>query len=152
MRVNPLLRAFRVDKMTYAALQATLLAYLAGDTESIPTVRMLGILPKRIRQRCEEMARALHSATLTAETVAVPTVVGGGTTPGASLPSFAVALRHAVLEAASLGAVLRSLDPAVLTRTQEDRVLLDLRTVPEEMDAVLIRLLHLELDERGMTQ
>jgi L-seryl-tRNA(Ser) seleniumtransferase len=152
MRVNPLLRAFRVDKMTYAALQATLLAYLAGDTESIPTVRMLGIPPENIRQRCEEMAQALHSATLTAETVAVQSVVGGGTTPGASLPSFALAVRHGVLEAASLAATLRRLDPAVLARTQEDRVLLDLRTVPEEMDAVLIRLLHLELDERSMTQ
>jgi L-seryl-tRNA(Ser) seleniumtransferase len=149
---NPLLRALRVDKMTYAALQATLLAYLAGDTESIPIVRMLGIPPERIRQRCEEMGRALDSATLTAETVAVPSLVGGGTTPGASLPSFAVALRHGVREAASLAAMLRRLDPAVLTRTQEDRVLLDLRTVPEEMDAVLIRLLYLELDERGITQ
>jgi L-seryl-tRNA(Ser) seleniumtransferase len=152
MRVNPLLRAFRVDKMTYAALQATLLAYLTGDTESIPTVRMLGISPKRIRQRCEEMAQALHSATLTAETVAVQSVVGGGTTPGASLPSFALAVRHDVLEAASLAATLRRLDPAVLARTQEDRVLLDLRTVPEEMDPVLIRLLHLELDERSVRQ
>ncbi|MGI8770515.1 MAG: L-seryl-tRNA(Sec) selenium transferase [Acidobacteriaceae bacterium] len=154
IRANPLLRAFRVDKMTYAALQATLLAYLTGDTESIPTLHMLAIAPERIRQRCEALAKALHSHTLaTAHTLAIEcvevrSVVGGGTTPGASLPSFAVALRHGEFNATSLAAALRRLDPAVLARTQEDRVLLDLRTVPEEMDAVLVRLLQVEFDQR----
>ncbi len=145
IRANPLLRAFRVDKMTYAALQATLLAYLAGDTESIPTLHMMGIASEQVRQRCDAVVRALASPTLSGETVAVRSVVGGGTTPGASLPSFAVALRHAGLEATSLAAALRKLDPAVLARIQEDRVLLDLRTVPQEMDQALVCLLHQDL-------
>ena len=149
IRANPLLRAFRVDKMTYAALEATLLEYLAGHADAIPTLHMLRIRPEQIRQRCEAVALALNSSLLTAKVVAAHSLVGGGTTPGAKLASFAVALQHSSLNAAGFAAVLRRLDPPILARTSEDRVLLDLRTVPVEMDATLVSLLRADLTHTG---
>jgi L-seryl-tRNA(Ser) seleniumtransferase len=71
-------------------------------------------------------------------------VVGGGTTPGASLPSFAVALRHTELNEHALASRLRRLDTPVVSRVANQRVLLDLRTVPEESDATLVASLQKE--------
>jgi L-seryl-tRNA(Ser) seleniumtransferase len=65
--------------------------------------------------------------------------VGGGTTPGASLPSFAVALEHIGISETTLAERLRRLDPPIVGRTCDRRVLLDLRTVPEKQDDLLIR-------------
>ncbi len=86
LRDNPLYRALRVDKLTYAALEATLLAYVSGQAETLPVVRMLATPPERIRQRCEEWARALVSEKVSAEVIATESVVGGGTAPGTTLP------------------------------------------------------------------
>jgi L-seryl-tRNA(Ser) seleniumtransferase len=71
-------------------------------------------------------------------------VVGGGTTPGASLPSFAVALHHVEMNEHALASHLRLLNPPVVSRVANQRVLLDLRTVAEESDATLIALLQKE--------
>jgi L-seryl-tRNA(Ser) seleniumtransferase len=139
LRANPLARALRVDKLTYAALQSTLLAYLLGQEQTIPTVAMLQIDAESIRRRCEPMAKSLRDCGFEAETVATKSVIGGGTTPGASLPSFAVALQHPALSEEELSAALRRLDPPVVARAQQGRLLLDLRTVAVENDALLLR-------------
>lgn len=146
IRANPLLRTFRTDKMTYAALQATLLAYLSGHADEIPTLRMMRWKSKDIQQRCEDVAVAINTNSLAAEVIATRSLIGGGTTPGASLPSFAVALRHSSLTVESLAAMLRHLDPPILARIHEDRVLLDLRTVPPEMDTVLVSCINTRSD------
>lgn len=151
IKANPLLRAFRVDKMTYAALEATLFAYLAAREQEIPTLHMLRIDPEQIRQRCEAVALAVNAASIAAEVVPVQSVIGGGTTPGATLASFAVALRHASLDATALAATLRQLDPPIVARISEDRVLLDLRTVPADTDAHLGKLL-LSSSEAGVAE
>jgi L-seryl-tRNA(Ser) seleniumtransferase len=139
IRSNPLYRAFRVDKLTYAALEGTLVTYLDGDQESIPAIRMLAMQPEEVQRRCIVWADALRSGALHAQVVPTKSVVGGGTTPGASLPSFAVALDHSSISETTLAARLRGLDPPIVGRIYDRRVWLDLRTVPEDQDDLLIR-------------
>jgi L-seryl-tRNA(Ser) seleniumtransferase len=139
IRSNPLYRAFRVDKLTYAALEGTLSAYLDGNRESIPAIRMLAMQPEAVERRCHACADALRSPALHAHVVATRSLVGGGTAPGASLPSFAVALEHTGMNETTLAAQLRRLDPPIVGRISDHRVLLDLRTVPEEHDELLVR-------------
>lgn len=139
LRQNPLYRALRVDKLTYAALEATLRAYTSGVPETIPAIRMLAMDADEIRARCEACVDALSAAeSVTAHVVACESVVGGGTTPGTALPSFAVALGHADFSEDEFAAALRALDPPVIGRVGDGRVLLDLRTVFAEDDSLLI--------------
>jgi L-seryl-tRNA(Ser) seleniumtransferase len=141
IRTNPLTRTFRPGKLTYVALESTLLAYLAGKEETIPAMRMLRISASELRRRCETLAESLRQSELETETVPVRSVVGGGTTPGASLPGCALALRHPAMDEDALTRALRALDPPVIARTRRGRVLLDLRTVAEEDDPLLSALL-----------
>jgi L-seryl-tRNA(Ser) seleniumtransferase len=147
IRENPLYRTYRVDKLTYAALEATLLAYLNGKQESIPAIAMLAMSAESIQLRCGALAAAVRSSSLTIEVVSTRSVVGGGTTPGASLPSFAVALQHIELNEHALASRLRRLEPPVVSRVANQRVMLDLRTVPAEKDATLIALLQKEFGD-----
>ena len=141
IRANPLARAFRPGKLTFAALQATLLQYLAGQEGAIPVIAMMRVCADELRERCDALVANLRERGWLAETVAVRSLVGGGTTPGASLRGYAVALRHPTMAEEALSAALRGLDPAVIARTRRGRVLLDLRTVAREDDAVLGRML-----------
>jgi L-seryl-tRNA(Ser) seleniumtransferase len=141
LRGNPLYRALRVDKMTIAALQETLLAYLSNEAETIPAIRMLAMSADCVRTRCEAVVEALGGEAIGANVIATESVVGGGTTPGTTLASFAVALEMRGITADELAGRLRRLDPPVIGRIQQERVLLDLRTVPENLDELLIRLL-----------
>lgn len=143
VRANPLARAFRVDKLTYAALQATLHAYLAGEEETIPVVAMLRADAESIRQRCDKLAASLCGAGFAADTVATSSVIGGGTAPGATLTSFAVAVNHPEMSEAELTTRLRDCDPPIIARTHQGRVLLDLRTVAPEDDTAVARAVSL---------
>jgi L-seryl-tRNA(Ser) seleniumtransferase len=145
LRANPLFRALRVDKLTYAALQATLLAYLMHEEDSLPAIAMMRMSPHAIEMRCKRYADQLSSEQVRVEVVPTRSVVGGGTTPGASLPSFAVALRHEAMSESALSDLLRRLEPPIVARTHEGRVLLDLRTVSPTEDAVLLPLLQAAL-------
>jgi L-seryl-tRNA(Ser) seleniumtransferase len=141
IRRNPLFRAFRVEKLTFAALEATLMDYLLGRQDSIPVMRMLHVSAAELAKRCEQSVRAIDSAELSAEIVPVDSLIGGGTAPSARLPSFAIALRHATLQPQLLLAKLRQLDPPIIARISEERVILDLRAVEPEFDALLPNLL-----------
>ena len=147
IQANPLFRALRVDKLTYAALEATLLAYRAGQEASLPVIAMLRLPAEAIRVRCERWASALRSDRAEAEVVETRSVVGGGTTPGASLASFAVSLRLDGMSEGTLAARLRGLEPAVVGRVSEGRVSLDLRTVAEADDEELIAVLRAALGQ-----
>src|SRR6202012_1154260 len=96
IRSNPLFRALRVDKMFYAALEATLLAYLREDYDSIPTLRMMRVTEEELQHRAEHIARHLRNSSppLEIEIVVSRSVLGGGSAPGATLPSRALAVRH----------------------------------------------------------
>lgn len=137
IRKNALLRTFRVDKLTYAALEATLLDHLSGNADSIPTFRMMKESPESIERRCRWIASNLEVSGLISDVTQVTSVIGGGTTPRATLQSFAVRLRHADYSAQVLMLKLRELRTPVIARVEDDCVLLDLRTVSPELDALL---------------
>jgi L-seryl-tRNA(Ser) seleniumtransferase len=142
IRKNPLFRAFRVDKLTYAALEATLLAYLLGRENSIPNRNMLHVSAAELARRCEQVVCEIDSAAeLVAEALQVESLIGGGTAPSARLPSWAISLRHAAWPPQSLLSALRRLDPPIVARISEERVLLDFRTIEPEFDVLLPRLL-----------
>jgi L-seryl-tRNA(Ser) seleniumtransferase len=142
LRKNPLYRAFRVDKLTIAALEATLLAYLSGQADAVPVARMLAMSAEMIRTRCERWAAALNTGHVRASVVPTESVVGGGTTPGATLPSFAVMIEPARISADAMAAQLRHLHPPVIGRVHEGAVLLDLRTVDPDLDDAVVEVLR----------
>jgi L-seryl-tRNA(Ser) seleniumtransferase len=140
VRKNPLFRALRVDKMFYAALEATLVAYLREDYDSIPALRMMRLTEAQIDERAEHMMRKLHASCprLDVAVVATRSVIGGGSAPGATLPSRAVAVSSAEMGADVIARTLRQWMTPVIARVEDGRVLLDLRTVEPEQDAVVV--------------
>ena len=115
--------------------------YLTENSTSVPVMRMLALSSKEILLRCERLAASLRREGLHCEVVGCKSVIGGGTTPGKKLKSFAVALRHDSMSPDQLASALRTSDPAVLPRIKKDAVLLDLRTVRPESDSTLKELL-----------
>jgi L-seryl-tRNA(Ser) seleniumtransferase len=136
IRSNPLFRALRVDKLTYAALEATLLAYVKQDYDAIPALRMMRIPLDAIEAR----ARALISrvgqirGALRLSLDDGESLLGGGSAPGAALPTKLVAVTSDESTADEIARRLRTGKPPVITRVDEDRVLLDLRTVLPRQD------------------
>ena len=142
MRSNSLFRALRVDKLTYAALEATLLAYVKRDHDALPVLRMMRLSKDEISRRAEEIVSRVESAQgksarLKLELIDGESVIGGGAAPSAVLPTRLIAVTHADLSADELSARLRGSDPPVVARVEEGRVVLDLRTVFPEQDANL---------------
>jgi L-seryl-tRNA(Ser) seleniumtransferase len=140
VRKNPLFRALRVDKMFYAALEATLLAYLREDYDAIPALRMMRLTEGQIDERAEHMMRKLRISApkLKVEVVATRSVIGGGSAPGATLASRALALSSAAMGADEIQKRLRECEQPIIARVEEGKVLLDLRTVAPEQDAALL--------------
>jgi L-seryl-tRNA(Ser) seleniumtransferase len=139
VRKNPLFRVLRVDKMFYAALEATLLAYLREDYDSLPALRMMRLTEEQIDERAEHLMRKLHISRpqLKIEVVATRSVIGGGSAPGATLPTRALAVSSPDMGADAIAKKLREWVTPVIARVEEGRVLLDLRTVEPENDAVV---------------
>jgi L-seryl-tRNA(Ser) seleniumtransferase len=143
MRSNSLFRALRADKLTYAALEATLLAYVKGEHDAIPTLRMMRLSKEEIGQRAEAMAIKIRSSRLLlVEVVDGESVIGGGAVPSAALPTRLLAITREGTSADELSASLRACDPPIIARVEEGRVLLDLRTVFPEQDEIVISLLQ----------
>jgi len=141
MRSNSLFRALRVDKLTYAALEATLLAYLKRDYDSVPALRMMALTKAEITQRAEALALHCEPPKLKVELIDGESLVGGGSAPSAVLPTTLLAITASDLSANELAARLRASDPPVIARVEEGRVVLDLRTVWIEQDKLLTQLL-----------
>ena len=141
MRSNPLFRALRVDKLTYAALEATLMAYVEGDHEAIPTIRMMRLSREEVGKRAEAVARRVRSLKLSVEVIDGESVIGGGAAPSAVLPTRLLAVSAESLSADELVSRLRLSTPPVIARVEEGHVLLDLRTVFPEQDEVLVQAL-----------
>jgi L-seryl-tRNA(Ser) seleniumtransferase len=152
MRLNSLFRALRVDKLTYAALEATLLAYVKRDHDAVPVLRMMRLSKDEIERRAEAIVSSVESAQvesaqlesaqkdrrhLKLELLDGESVIGGGAAPSAILPTRLIALTHAKLGADEINAGLRTGTPPIIARVEAGRVLLDLRTVFAEQDAAL---------------
>jgi L-seryl-tRNA(Ser) seleniumtransferase len=146
VRSNPLFRALRVDKLTYAALEATLMEYIRQNHDAIPFARMMRLPAQEIRTRAEALQAQLKPALqLKTEVISGESLVGGGSAPTSSLPTFVIAVTSQSLSAGELAARLRRHNPPIVTRVEEGRVLLDLRTVfgPAEDDEIARALLSL---------
>lgn len=142
IRSNPLFRALRVDKLTYAALEATLMEYIRQKHDAIPFARMMRLPAEEIRERAEAARTKLKSATrLRAEIVPGESLVGGGSAPTSTLPTHLLAITAEGLSADEIAARLRAHNPPVVARVEEGRVLIDLRTVLEREEAEIVRAL-----------
>jgi L-seryl-tRNA(Ser) seleniumtransferase len=145
IRRHPLMRALRVDKMTYAALEATLLEHLRGEaTIAVPVVRMIAMTSGEVERRALALTAALDGTGIEARIIDGASTIGGGSAPGASLPTRLVELHRPGWSADRLEAALRSLDTPIIARIDRDRVVLDLRTVlPDEDHEIASRLSRL---------
>jgi L-seryl-tRNA(Ser) seleniumtransferase len=141
IRRHPLMRALRVDKMTYAALEATLDAYASARPERIPVLQMMRMSAGEIDVRAEATVKALTRDGIGARVIDGQSTIGGGSAPGAVLPTRLIELSGERSTAGAIESRLRSLNPPVIARIQNDRVVLDLRTVFPSQDAELARLL-----------
>ncbi len=150
MRGNSLFRALRVDKLTYAALEATLLAYVKRDHDAIPTLKMMRLTKQEIGQRAEALAaqsRSLNAelksqSKLNIDVIDGESVIGGGAAPSSVLPTRLLALSCEGLSADELSARLRASDPPIIGRVEQGRVLLDLRTVFPDQDRLVASALN----------
>src|SRR5215831_19365940 len=142
VRSNPLFRALRVDKLTYAALEATLMEYLRQNYDAIPFTRMLRAPAEDVRRRAEALHERLRASPhMRSKVVPGESLVGGGSAPTSTLPTFLLAITSQSLSADELAAQLRRSSPPIVARVEEGRVLLDMRTVFESEEEDLARAL-----------
>jgi L-seryl-tRNA(Ser) seleniumtransferase len=142
LKKHPLTRALRVDKVTLAGLQATLLHYLKNEaTKKIPIWSMIAAKPGELETRAQKWTDRLRAARLDAAVVDAESTVGGGSLPGETLPTRAVAL--AIESPDEFARRLRQNVPPIVARIEEGRVVFDPRTVlPAEEDALLAGIEH----------
>jgi L-seryl-tRNA(Ser) seleniumtransferase len=133
VRKNPLSRALRVDKMTYAALEATLESYVRGQArDELPVLRMILESAEGVAQRarrCAGMIHELSGGRIETQIIPGSSLVGGGAAPLEQVPTQLLAVTCAGVSPASLESALRSGNPPVIARIEADRLVLDLRTV-----------------------
>jgi len=148
MRSNSLFRALRVDKLSYAALESTLLAYVKGDHNAIPALRMMRVSKQEIGTRAQVLANRLAQISQTqagsrqpskmkVEIIDGESVIGGGAAPSSVIPTRLLAVSCADLTADALCTRLRNSDPPIIARVEDGRVLLDMRTVAPEQDGLI---------------
>ena len=141
---HPMSRALRVDKLSLAALQATLTIYRRAvsdhsELDSIPLLRLLRTPVEELQERATGLVERLSAALPGWDATVVESVsyAGGGSLPGDELPSRAIALKHADIDPAALAQRLRIARPAVVGRVHEGKLLLDLRCVTPDEDEPL---------------
>jgi len=133
LRTHPLMRALRVDKLTYAALEGTLLDHWSGRAhDEVPVLRMLHAPLDIVRARAVAMAAELRTGDWTTSVVEGASAIGGGSAPGVTVPTALLRIAWPGWSADRLDAWLRALDTPVIARIQDDAVVLDLRTVSED--------------------
>jgi L-seryl-tRNA(Ser) seleniumtransferase len=135
---HPLARAVRVDKLTLAALTATLDLYLTQSVAALPIWSMLGASAEAMAARAVTWQRRLRERGVAVEVVPAESTVGGGSLPGERLPTTALALTPRPGRAADLLRRLREHEPPVIGRIEQERVLLDPRTVLPDEDDILL--------------
>ena len=154
IRKHPLFRALRIDKLVIAALEATLLAYIRGDFDSLPALQMIRASAEQVRLRTEKVAQELTSilASVQAELEIADgkSVIGGGSTPAEYLPTRVLYVSSVKYSATQLEERLRTghSDPEhtpVLARISEGRLALDLRTVFPAQESALVAALRAAL-------
>lgn len=141
IRKNPLMRACRVDKMTYSALEWTLLEYEKGTYRlSLPTWRFLLASLDSLRTRAVNLSRKLKGMSYKVEITRGNSLTGGGSAPQQEIPTVLLAIESDRLSPDFLAERLRLCDPPLLGRIDAGRFILDLRTVFEDQDQIIARL------------
>ncbi len=147
VRKHPMARALRIDKLTLAALEATLKLYLDPQQalSKIPTLRMLSLPKASLKQRCEtlltDMRKVLdNEADL--DLLEANATVGGGALPLAELPGWVISLAPKHISLNEMTARLRRCDPPVIGRIQDDRFLIDPRTLHNDDEEFLLQALQ----------
>lgn len=142
--IHPLMRAVRADKLVYAALEATLIDHLIGRaTEDVPVIRMLSVDLVTLRARATAIASAVTGASsVTVRTRDGVSTIGGGTTPGITLPTIRLQIDLEGSTPDETAGYLRASSPPVIGKIEHDQLLLDLRTVAPHEDRSLIRIIR----------
>ncbi len=142
MAAEPLMRAFRVDKLTLAALSATLELHLDPDRaqREIPLLQMLNTPVENLEFRARKLADLLAPLACLQSVHAAPStaLLGGGSIPEQSIPSWSVAIQPQGMSVSALAAALRGQNPSVVGRIENDCLLLDLRTIAPKYDVALV--------------
>jgi L-seryl-tRNA(Ser) seleniumtransferase len=138
LRSHPLMRALRVDKLIYAALEATLVEHWAGRAhETVPVLRMLHAPVEAVRARATALAARLNTSGWHAEVIDGQSAIGGGSAPGVTVPTALVRLSLDGWSADRLESWLRQRATPIIARIHDGAVVLDLRTVAEDDDGYL---------------
>ena len=139
---HPLTRAVRIDKLTLAALEATLHAYVDADKarQSIPVLSMLFLDLKKIKSRAHRLTRLLRKEIpeISVKTVKDSSQAGGGSLPEINLPTYVVVVDKKGLSPDELKDLLRNAEPPVIGRIKDDQVVLDMRTVQDHELSLIV--------------
>jgi len=139
LKRHPLVRALRLDKVTIAGLQATLLHYRRGEAErEVPVWRMIAAPAAELAGRAGAWAARLQAAGIAATTEPAESAIGGGSLPGETLPTTVLAVPTPGRSPDGAAAALRRARPPVICRIERDRLLFDPRTVLPEQDEALL--------------
>ncbi|MBT2755082.1 L-seryl-tRNA(Sec) selenium transferase [Mesobacillus foraminis] len=146
LKKHQLARVLRVDKMTLAAIEGTLADYVRGESgiRNIPSIRDLLATPEYIKRRAEKFIEYLEGSwsPYRVRILEGTSQVGGGTMPDVELPTFLIGLSHPKWNASALARKLRlEASPAVIVRIQQEEVQIDLRTVKEEEEKLVVEAL-----------
>jgi L-seryl-tRNA(Ser) seleniumtransferase len=142
VRKNPLMRALRVDKMTYAALEATLRLYERGAAATeVPVIHAMALTKDEIAERAKKIKDRLNELTRDRWQIVLEegnSVIGGGSAPEVKLPTILIAIADSELSAATIEERLRNHTTPIIVRTERDRVLLDIRTLAIGEEEIII--------------
>ena len=141
LKKNQLLRMLRVDKITLALLEESLNIYLKNELDKIPTLKMLNTKLEVLEQRANILKNSIDNF-IKCEVIKSSTMVGGGTTPNKKIPTFALSLEHKNLKANEIEKILRK--NLIISRIENDKVLLDFRTILEKDIAKIEEILKKE--------
>jgi len=134
IRQNPMFRALRVDKLIYAALEATLLSYIKRDFDAIPALQMMRLSKNSIAERARRISIRLKLAGIVAEVRDGESIIGGGAAPSSSIPTMLLVIASDHHSASEIANQLRHFETPIIARVEDDRLLIDLRTVPADQD------------------
>ena len=138
IRQNPMFRALRVDKLIYAALESTLLSYIRRDYDTIPAIQMMRLTKDSVSERAQRMSAGLREVGFVAETRDGESVIGGGAAPSSSIPTTVLAVSSDRFSPSELANQLRHSETPIIARVEDDRLILDLRTVRSGDDAMVL--------------
>jgi L-seryl-tRNA(Ser) seleniumtransferase len=143
IRKDPFYRALRADKIVYAAVEATLASFARGRAfGEVPTLRMLSMPPDVIRERVTKLLERINKSDLSIEPISGESAIGGGAGPDVKLETTLLAISHPNLSSDEIAAHFRNWRRPIILRINEERALIDLRTVSEDEEIVLVEAIN----------